>query len=422
VDSKIRSTGTALRLRLLPLLLFPTATALSLGPSAAGVHAVRRLPRPCSATTVWMAAADNQELGRLRATLEGLLADGFEEGALAPLREKISALEERMSASACLPPLTKEQRAIWDLSDQIDDEAERKDEDAPQRLEIRRQERKFLLSKLLDADRKAYLGLLPLLSERGALSTDDLPTRNVGDGVVKPMDTPAAVEASVVAIEAALAKMEANRAAAKANRPSADAARAEESIEAKMRQDDAAVSEGVSRKFAQCFIVSEEARLGLPHRAVGVDAWTDALERTRVGSFRTFFDRLLEGATWVEAQSSLASADPLVLYWAKDYSSPNIFGGGGKPLEGVVNVQDRFAEAWRADDPNERARFVYLWTERLPASVEDDFRDDPRAGGMARLRRQGASSDPMSRKAGPRDFTSDLNEWWNRKNDELWGK
>ena len=78
---------------------------------------------PAGHTGLAMLAADgNEELTKLLMTLDGLKEDGFGPEALAPLVAKISALTERVALAESLD-LTTEQRRIWRLCDEIDDEA-----------------------------------------------------------------------------------------------------------------------------------------------------------------------------------------------------------------------------------------------------------------------------------------------------------
>ena len=98
------------------------------------------------------------ELDKLRATLEGLAADGFPAEALAPLETQIAALEKRVAKEDALPPLSEQQRRIWELCDKVEDEELRStDEDAPKRAAILRSERTYLLDGLVRADLAEYM-------------------------------------------------------------------------------------------------------------------------------------------------------------------------------------------------------------------------------------------------------------------------
>ena len=92
--------------------------------------------------------------------------------------------------------LTTEQRRIWRLCDDIDDEADRTDSDSPARLKVLRDERRFLLEKLARSDCDAYAQLLRLLADNGRrlAGPDDLPA--IG-GV--PLDSAAAVDRALSA-------------------------------------------------------------------------------------------------------------------------------------------------------------------------------------------------------------------------------
>ena len=176
--------------------LLHTGSGLALRASRGVADALPQRVRAAGRTHLAMLAVDrSEELAKLLATLEGLKEDGFGPEALAPLEAKIAALTERVALAESLV-LTTEQRRIWRLCDDIDDEADRTDSDSPARLKVLRDERRFLLEKLARSDCDAYAQLLRLLADNGRrlAGPDDLPA--IG-GV--PLDSAAAVDRALSA-------------------------------------------------------------------------------------------------------------------------------------------------------------------------------------------------------------------------------
>lgn len=352
------------------------------------------------------------ELANLRATLKGLAADGFPPEALAPLETQIAELEAKVAAESTLPPLSAEQRRILDLCDDVEQEARRSDDDAPKRQMVRRQERGFLLNKLLDADANAYLELMPILSERG-LTASDYPMING-----QPIMTADAIDARLAAAAAARAQREADAAAAAARDAAVGAAERErEAVAAEM-------SDGqVSIRFAEAFLISEEVRAGVEHKVVGERMWSDVQQTLRLKSFRSFLERLLEGKALEDALVAIGREDPLARPIRDEVALAKKAAASFAPSkeEQVAippTIEQRFQVAW-----SEKAKFVYEWAERIPQAAAGERRvNTDGLSAVGKMRAQGPASDSMSAKAeklGDRDPTRQLNERFNKLIDDL---
>ena len=398
------------------LLLLPAQLSSAL--QLARFYPMRTPAGRAAACTMGTRNAD--ELGKLQATLSGLKDDGFPPETLAPLEAQIAELEAKVATEEALPPLTPEQRRIWDMCDDIDKEAGRTDEDAPKRLSILRRERAYLLDGLLQTSSDAYLQLLPLLSQRG-LSDADYPSF---DGVA--MKSAVAVEARLQRILDSLKEQAAAQAAAPADVQAAgtgvaasgaadEAAMAAAEAE---REAAAAMSDGlVDVAFAKAFLISEEARLNIPHAVVGENMWSENQEKIRIKTVRTCITQLLDGKPILDALCAMAREDKLASRLRDEARASSVAAAAAAPsrtmpVDVPSTVADRLEAAWKNS-----AQFVAEWQSRAPVPAEDAAPvDTDGLSAVGRLRKTGASSDPMSAKA---DSASQSVFGWSNLNDKF---
>ena len=377
------------------LLLLPASSALQL----ARFYPMRIATGRVAACTMGTRNAD--ELGKLQATLSGLKDDGFPPEDLAPLEAQIAVLEEKVATEAGLPPLTDEQRRIWDMCDDIDKEADRTDEDAPKRLSILRRERAYLLDGLLQTSSDAYMQMLPLLSQRG-LSDTDYPTF---DGVV--MKDAGAVMARLQTILGSLKEQAAEKAAAPAEAPGMSVAAAAAAEEAAMaaaeveREAAAMMSDGlVDIVFAKAFLISEETRLKIPHAVVGERMWSEAQEKIRMQTVRKCLTELLDGKPILDALCAMAREDKLASRLRDEAKGASVAAAAAAPsrtmpVEVPTTVADRLQAAWKNS-----GEFVAEWQNRVPVPAGDEAPvNTDGLSAVGKLRKTGGSSDPMSSKS-----------------------
>ena len=353
------------------------------------------------------------ELAKLQATLVGLREDGFPPDALEPLEAKIIAIEAKITAASALPPLDDDQRKIWMMSDDIDDAqsmAESGDDYAAQRLSTLRAERRFMMSGLFRQNPDAYVRLLEVLSTRAKT----LPTADYPEASGFALTSVAAVEQAMAAANRVTA--DADNAARKAQELALAAEQQAAQVEAE-NEAQADASRTVDLVFARCFLTSEEALFGIPHKYVGKDMWSDAQDDARSQNFRDAFAVLVqrqdsEGSVLKEALLKISRVDPVAQRWAAEAADAEDTAAAALKQ---APVELRLLEAWR-----DRTAFTAEWQARVPKNVEEDSLrfDGSSESAVGRMRRMGAATDSMSLRQRTDDEARDdwvdkANRWWN---------
>jgi len=361
-------------------------------------------------------SADNSaaELTKLKSTLLGLVEDGFSADVLAPLEAKIAALESKVATVDALPPLTDDQRRIWDLSDKIDDvlnegvnsdaqSQEEADAYAKQRLTVLRNERKFLLRNMLRSNKEDYSFMTVILSQRSST----IPEADFPSVLGIAMTSPNAIERGLAAADEAA---QAAETAAWAREREALAAADEAAAVEAQNELAAAAAANVDLVFARSFLVSEEERFGLPHRQVGKEMWNEAQDSARIRNFGDFLTSLKQGGGLNAALPSVQRIDPVVKAWVKEAAGDDEVERFS--LWAGQTVEERFAEAW-----SDRKAFLTAWKDNVPMPVEYDAPAiDENLSPVGRIRQRGAASDSMSRMPdvdGGDDKVAKINKWFN---------
>ena len=337
----------------------------------------------------------SEELQKLRATLQGLKDDGFGAEALAPLEVQIAALERQLNGFE-LPPLSEAQRAIWTLCDVIDAED---DSDADVRAANLRRERKFLLSSLQKADGEEYAQLLSLLERRATIiSKDDLPTAST---------------AAASSLRSSSSSSGTRAASLRAPKPMDESAEDPAAAAAALAEAEieASLNEGVDPTFVRTFLWSEEERFGIAHLVIGERGWSRPQDKIRMRTWMGFATKVLEeGEDWPTAKMCLAMADPMMDPLNREAEGKAIYKDDVESEQDAGRVEARLRAAYA-----DKRYFLMRWKDRVK---REGFTPDVQLGGLSRvgqMRAMGKVSDTMSQTLeGEAEFDgiSKLNKWF----------